>query len=179
MTWNPLDNDPGDKVLIGGRRTPGLAEIVGASSPRKWEESAGPGWSGGILLFRGIALSHFSVRCTLYTSEDWADWHKFRPLVMRPPIGRMPRALDIAHAVLADLGIFACQIEDVRAPEQVDHGVWMIELMLIEYRKLKAGTGTIDGAEATPVDPWDQVIERLSAKFDREASDGLANGGNQ
>lgn len=176
---NPLDSSFSyDYVKISGRRTPGLCEVIGASSPRNWDEIGGTGWSGGILLYRGIKLSHFSIRLYLYDTRDWNDWEAFRPLVQKSPLSRgIPKALDCVHPFLAELGIKALVIEDVRAPDQVDPGVWMIELMCIEYRKLRPSTGAVDGAEATPVDPRDQEIKELEGKVKAER-DKLAKSGN-
>lgn len=171
---NPLD-DPQDYVKIAGRRTPGLCEIVGASSPRNWEELGGSGWSGGILLYRGIKLSHFSIRLYLYDSrkpyDDWSDWLAFRPLVMkRPTIGK-PNAYDCVHPFLNDLGITALVIEDVRAPDQVDHGVWMIELMCIEFRKLKADSTAASGSDATAEDADAAAVRRKKEENDKLADE--------
>jgi hypothetical protein len=154
--------------------TPGVCEIVGASSPRKWEESTGPGLSGAILWYRGIALSHFSLRLTLYTVDDWTAWESFRGLVKRPAIGKFGRAMDIEHPILAELGIVAVVIEDVRAPDQVENGVWMIEIMLIEYRRLTAAQGKADGAAADEHDPVEDLIQKLHDQADSLAAEGNA-----
>lgn len=166
---NPLDA-PVDKVRFAGRfDTPGLCEIIGANSPRKWEEWTAGGWSGGVLFFRGFPLSHFSIRLSMYTTQDWADWEKFRPLVMRRPVGKgFPGALDVSHPFLAELGITACVIEDVRAPDQIEHGVWQIELMCIEHRKLRAASGKAEGSEAEPVDPWEAKVEHMRQRVEAE-----------
>jgi len=157
MTWNPFVN-PIDFVLFAGKRTPGLADVVGPSSPREWEERRGYGLSGARLRFLGLKLSHFSVKLRLYTAQDWTDWQKFRPIVAKPPLGKRPKAIDIAHPILVDIGIRAVVIEDVGGAEQTDDGEWSIEIKLIEWRKLKPSLSTPDGATATPVDPIEQKI---------------------
>jgi hypothetical protein len=173
---NPLDT-PVDKARLGGLLTPGYCEVVGASSPRNYEEMGGGGWSGALVIFKGLEPSHFSLRLYLYDSRDWDDWYKFAPLVHKPPLGKRPAALDIVHPFTAALGIAAVVVEDVRAPDQVDHGVWMIELMLIESRKLKPGSAAVEGSDATPVDPREEKIKKLAAERDRKR-DALANEGN-
>jgi hypothetical protein len=156
--FNPLDAAV-DKATIGGRLTPGICEIVGADSPRAWDELQGYGLSGATVRFHGIKLSHFSLKFRLYTSQDWADWHVFKPLIDKPPVGRYARSLDCAHPILADLGIRSIVIENVLAPEQTDDGEWTIELKVIEFRRPKGALGTPEGSTATPVDPYDQKIE--------------------
>jgi hypothetical protein len=175
---NPIDHAQ-DYVVIAGHRTPGLCEIIGASSPRNWEELGGSGWSGGILLYRGIKLSHFSIRLYLYESkeggdqhDDWGDWFRFRPIVMKRPTIGQPNALDCVHPFLNDLGITALVIEDVRAPDQVDHGVWMIELMCIEYRKLRKDSTAMSGSDATDEDPLAAEARRAKEEDDKLADEG-------
>ena len=155
--WNPLDNSL-DKATIGGRLTPGICEIVGANSPRAWDERAGYGLSGAIVVFHGVKLSHFTIKFQLYTTQDWNDWHAFKPIVDKPPIGTWQGPLDCAHPLLADLGIRSIVIEDVLVPEQSDDGVWTIELKVIEFRGPKGALAKPEGSAATPVDPKEQEI---------------------
>lgn len=155
--WSPLSRAV-DRFLLGGRLTPGIAEITGASSPRKWEERDGYGWSGAWLIFRGIGLSHFQIRFSLYEQVDWDDWNAFQPIVAKPPRGRRPRSLDIVHPLTAQLGIRAVVIEDVLQAEQTDHGVWVIPLKVIDWRHPKYTLARPEAASAAPVDPIDQQI---------------------
>lgn len=156
--WNPIDN-PIDKAKVGGMYTPGLCEVVGASSPRDWAEFRGYGLSGATVRFRGIKLSHFSLRIRLYSVEDWNDWHAFKPIVDKPPLGKRPRAIDISHPLLEDLGIRSAVVEDVGQPDEDDDGAWTIEVKLIEFRKPKLTLSTPEGSDAGPVDPVDAQIE--------------------
>lgn len=173
---NPLDT-PVDKARLNGVLTPGWCEVIGASSPRNYEEMGGGGWSGALVIYKGNRPSHFSLRLYLYESTDWDDWYKFAPMVQRAPLGKRPNALDIVHPFTAALGITSVVVEDVRAPDQCDHGVWMIELMLIESRKLKPGSAAIEGSDATEVDPREAKIEKLAKERDKKR-DALANEGN-
>lgn len=166
MSWNPLD-EPIDWIVLGGVRSPGLADVVGANSPRKWDERGGYGLSGAIVWFHGLGLSHFSVRFRLYTDQDWEEWREFfLPLVAKPPLGKRPKALDIWHPLLQDLGIRAVVVEDVLQPEQTNDGEWTAEIKFIEFRRPKFGMGKPDAAEATPADPVEQEIEANSATID-------------
>lgn len=162
MSFNPL-SEPVDKATIGGRLTPGFCEIVGADSPRQWDERVGYGLSGATVFFHGIRLSHFSIKFRLYTAQDWDDWAAFKPLVDRPPIGKRSRSIDIAHPILGDLGIGSIVIENVIAPEQTDDGEWTIELKVIEFRRPTAAMAKPEGSTATPVDPMEQ---KIGAKLD-------------
>lgn len=160
-TWNPIEL-PADRCLLGGYPTPGLLEVSGASSPRKWDEQAGYAMTGAILIYRGIGLSHFTLRFKLLTVEHWEQWAQIRPILLRPAIGHRASALDVDHPVLNEVGITHIVIEDVSAPEQVEDGVWQIEAKCIEWRRYGMALGKPDGAEATPADPREARIKELN-----------------
>lgn len=163
MAWDPL-TQPVDKAVFAGRPTPGLCEVLGAGSARKWEENGGYGMSGAILVYRGIALCHFDLNLTLWNDDHWAEWEQFREVVQRPPLGRFARASQIYHPVLNEAGIHACVIENVTAPEQIENGVWQIVIKCIEWRVYKLSQSKPDGAEATPVDPRQAKIGDLAGE---------------
>jgi hypothetical protein len=162
--WNPLD-EPTDKVIMAHKPTPGLADIVGANSPRDWDEMRGYALSGARLRFRGIKLCHFSVKLRLYTTQDFDDWLAFKPIVDKPPLGRLPRAIDVSHPILIERGIGAAVVEDLIGPDQTDDGEWTIEIKLIEFRKPKRTISTPEASAATPVDPIDQRIGDRAAQI--------------
>lgn len=122
--------------------------------------------SGATVVFHGIKLSRFTIKFHLYTKADWADWNAFRPVVFKVPTPKNPRALNIAHPLLAELHIGAIVIEDILVPEQTDDGEWTIELKVIEFRKPKqAGAAKPEGAIATPVDPIEQDMQAYTDKI--------------
>lgn len=164
-SWNPID-EPFDKCRVGGFVSPGICEIVGASSPRNWEERIGPGLSGSIVVFRGVRLSHFSIKFHLVTREHWDEWNTFQPIVAKPPFGKRPRALDVVHPILEPLGIRAVVIEDVMAPEQVNDGDWVVELKVIDFRRPKYGLAVPEGSQQTPADPYEEAIAGNTAEID-------------
>lgn len=169
--WNPLD-EPINKVIFDLRYvTPGLAEIVGAAAQRRWEEFSGANWSGGVLLFRGWPLAHFVIRCHLYETADWDAWNVLRPVILKPPGGKFPRPFRVAHPFLAQLGITAAVIEAVRAPDQIDHGEWTVDIDCIEHRALKSGGAKINDEESEPVDPLMQQLEELEKQRANEQSE--------
>jgi hypothetical protein len=156
--WNPIER-PIDKVWFGGMWTPGIADVSGASAPRKWEELGGYGLSGAMLIYRGWGLSHFSVKLRLYSTEDWKDWHAFKQLVARPPRGKRPTSIEVAHPLLEDLQIRAVVVEDVLVADQTGDGEWTIELKLIAFRMPKYSLARPDGtASETPLDEADLAI---------------------
>jgi hypothetical protein len=167
MTWDPI-SDPVDRCLIGGYPTPGLCEVTGAGSPRKWDEQAGYAMTGAILIYRGIGLSRFTMNFRLFTREHWEQWQAIRPILMRPPIGRLARAMDVDHPVLNEVGISQMVIEDVTAPEQVEDGVWAIALKCIEWRRYSISVAKQDGSEATPDDPREKRNQAVADENQRK-----------
>jgi hypothetical protein len=169
MSWNPLE-DPVDYVEFASRRTPGIARVLGAGSPREWQERRGIGLSGARLAYRGLKLAKFVVRIVLVHQSDWDGWHAFKDVVARPPAGTRPRALDIVHPVLADCGIGSCVIEDLQAPEEVDEtGTWAIEIKCIEHRAPTPAAAVVDGSAQSTVDP----LELEAAAAARELHDAM------
>lgn len=163
--WNPYDK-PVDYVLVAGKRTPGLAEVLGADTPRRWDEREAYGLAGALVVYHGVKLSHFRIVLRLLTPQDWLDWHKFRPLVAKAPIGQRQRALDVQHPLLDEVGIRSAVVENMHSPEQTGDGEWTITLDMIEYRTPKVALAKPDGAAATPVDPYDAIIDQQSKQID-------------
>lgn len=158
MPWNPI-REPFDFVDFAGQATPGLAEVVGLSTPRRFDERESVGLSGAIVFYMGHRLAHFSVVLRLYTKTDWDDWAAFRRLIDRVPLGRRQKPLDITHPLTVAAGIKSVVVEDVVQPVQTDDGVWEIEIKLIEYRKPFVAMAKAEGAKATPADPEDAELE--------------------
>lgn len=171
MTWDPIRKAQ-DKLTLALHPSPGICEITGAASKRKWDELTGYAVSGGLLIYRGIALSHFTCTFFLYTLEHWVEWEAFRPVLIRPPLGKRPAGLDIVHPVLAELGIHQCVIEEVGGAVQSDNGVWSIAIQCIEFRQPRGNTiAKVDAAEATPSDPTDDFIADLRNQVNAVAAD--------
>jgi hypothetical protein len=171
--WCPL-SEPIDYVTFAGHRTPGVADVSGAGSPRKWDERESYGFSGAYVVYHGQNLSHFSVRVRLITEQDWLDWYGFKPIVDRVPLGKIQRPVDIVHPLLGMLGIHAAVVEDVSQALQVEDGIWEIEIKCIEYRSPVLALAAAKGAQATPDDPEDarlgeqsQSINALADELDR------------
>lgn len=169
--WNPI-TEPWDFVDFAGQTTPGIAEVVGASTPRRWDERESYGLSGALVVYHGLKLARFSVLIRLYTQQHWDDWYGFKPLVDKVPIGRRQGPLDITHPLLQQLGIRSVVVEEVVQPTQVEDGVWEIEVKLIEYRRPVLSLAKADGAKATPADPEDAEIAENKAQLDALALEG-------
>jgi hypothetical protein len=172
MSWDPLSS-PVDWFALAGLRSPGIAELTGATSPRKWEERGGYGLSGATVVFKGVGLCYFTFRIKLYTEQDWENWIGWKALVDRPPFGERPKAQDISHPFLDQLGVTAAVVQEVSQPEQGEAGEWIISIKFIEFRRPVAALAKPEEAKATPVDPIEaNVIAPLQSAF----LDALAGG---
>jgi hypothetical protein len=177
VTWNPIEQ-PTDYALIAGKRTPGLCDVVGAGSPRAWDERRGYGLSGSTVVFRGTRLADFTLRLRLYTVDDWSAWAEFKPTVLRPPAGERARALDIVHPQLAEVEIAACVIKDVKAPVKTSpEGEWTIEIMCQEFRRPVVAVAPI-GSSAPRVESYaeGQAMDELKRASDDFAAESRAGG---
>jgi hypothetical protein len=165
-----------DYILLAGQQSPGLVEVVGASSPREWDKRKGYGVSGAYSVFIGQDLSEFAVRLRFSTALHWAEWATWKKLVDKLPkkrfgSGKDSGMLDIWHPVLEDVGIKAVGVADRKAPEQTADGEWTIEIKFIEFRRPKLSLAKPEGAAATPVDPVDEKIGGLLKQLDALAGD--------
>lgn len=164
--WDPITSpEQADFIILAGQRSPGLATIVGAGSPRDFDKRRGYGLTGATLIFRGNNLSEFKVLLRLITVQHWVDWYAWAPIVQKPPPGARPRALDIEHPQLAPLGIRSVQIKDVLQAVQTVDGEWTIEIQMIEYHRPQPALQRIDGSDARSTDPVDQQIDQNTARI--------------
>jgi hypothetical protein len=164
MTWDPIRN-PVDYILLNDKKSPGIAEVIGAGSPRKLKKLEGYAFSGGFVLFRGNQLAEFSVDLRLYTEQDWADWYAWKPLVDRVPVGEKAKALSIWHPHLEDLKIAGVLVSDVSQPKQTGDGEWTITIKFCEWRQPKRELGKPDAAKPVVLDPVEQKIEALTNQY--------------
>jgi hypothetical protein len=173
MVWNPYDA-PCDYFKLGGKRSPGIAEIVGAASVRNWDKREGYALTGSFSVFRGRGLAEFSARIRLYTIADWDAWHAWKPIVDKLPTSRGGRGpasgcLDIWHPLLEELDIKSVGVAKVKQPEQTGDGEWTIEIEFIEFRHPKVTLAQPDSAASTPVDPIEEeIIKPLTNKLQVE-----------
>lgn len=176
MAWNPITS-PCDYILLDRKRSPGIAEVSGASSIRRWDEREGFGISGAWIVYKGRGLAKFSVTIRLATVDDWAAWHAWRPLVDKLPArrfgaGRDSGSLDIWHPYLEDLDVRSVCVAEVMQPVIAEDGTATVEIKFIEFRQPRMALAKPEGAPAEEVDPIEErVIKPLQAQFDRLANE--------
>jgi hypothetical protein len=165
VTFDPL-TAPQDYFVLAGQKSPGLAEIIGAESARSFAVHQPPFATGARIVFKRRELAKFSAKIRLVTSEDFAAWDAWRPLVDAvPDVRREAKALDIQHPLLVDLDIKRVVVESVSQLEQIEDGVWQVTIKFLESKGLpKVTLAKVEGSKATPADPVDTLIDQLAGQ---------------
>lgn len=163
-TWSPL-SAPRDYAMVAGQRTPGICRVEGFSTKSRWDIRQGPALSGARLRYRGFEPAQGKLILTLTSTQDWADWWTFAPVVRRAPVGVRAHHLEIEHPILAAMDIRAVAVADVTQPTEVDQkGTWKVEISLIEYLEPAPALSTPSGAETgEELSPREREIEENTA----------------
>lgn len=155
---NPLDNpELYDFFLLAGQKSPGLCDVAGAGTPRTWDERKGYGLSGATIVYTGDGLAKFGIKIKLYTTEDFAAWDTFKLLLKKTPRGVRPKAMDISHPLLEELGITSVVVEDLLQGVQTADGEWTYEVKLKQYRAPLPTIGKPDGSASKADQPTAQT----------------------
>lgn len=103
---NPLDNeDLYDVVTLGGVTSPGVVKISGHTSKENWDVKDASGQSGAAMTRKGQKPVEFTCEFFLADREEFDAWPAFRAAIESTVAGKTPKALDIYHPDLAEVGI--------------------------------------------------------------------------
>lgn len=173
-----------DYIVLGSLRSPGICVVRNGSSPRKWDERQGYGFSGATTVFMGTGLARPEVDIILWEPEDglqWALWRIFAELLKKPSPGKPITGLGIQHPQLnaPPLSITDVVVEDVSQWTQDDDGLWTCTIKFIEYRRplpiLKRPEISIP-AVAVPAptvrDAGDAQLQQLIKRLDARVAKG-------
>ena len=134
-----------DFIILGGLKSPGIATIRAAGSPRKFDIREGYGVSGGQVNFTGNGIPQFEVDIYIWTAAHWLDWRAFALILAKPGPGFQPRfGVGISHPQLSvpPLDIHQVHILDVSQFVQDDEGGWECTIKFVEWRKPMEALGT-------------------------------------
>lgn len=161
-------------------RSPGLAVVKNAGSPRNWKPNEGHGLDGATLTYLGANLSKFDVDIFCWMPAHFVEWEFFASLLLCKPLPlpaagiALPEfALSIGHPILnaRPWCIDKVVVEDVSSWEQNDVGLFSLTIKFIEYRKpvsvlRKAFEGPpgVNASVPAPVDPGEVLIAELQSK---------------
>lgn len=178
MAFDLLVN-PVNYILLGGQKSPGLVEIVGAKAEYEYLVRQANFTTGARQLYKYRKLSEFEVRIRCYSTDEliaFDQWRSIlrapdkRSLIVNPDAklkkgseGAVMRALDIWHPLLEDLEIKAVVVLSVGQFDQVDHGVWQVTIRFRQHIGVPVVTQRpVEGAQATPEDPADAATAAQS-----------------
>lgn len=168
MSFDPFGLIPAeDFIILAGLRSPGVATIKGAGSPRKWDCQDGYGFSGGSTRFIGNKLAKFDVEIAIWDPAHWVEWQAFSVLLKKPAGGAViPMVgLGISHPLLnkAPLEITAVVVDDVSVFVQDEYGLWTCTIKFIEFARPKPALGKplaeIPAASKAPPSAADKAIQ--------------------
>jgi hypothetical protein len=167
-----------DYVLIEGARSPGQVRVVGANSPRPWDERKGYGMSGATLVPSGDALSTFELHFEFWDESEMPDWYSyagkyFDKAARFTPGSLKPKALGIDHPQLKSppFRIIQCVIEDCLDQGVDEYGLWTWVVKCKQYRKPApalskpdAAIPAVSAAQPTAKDAQDREIQSLQGE---------------
>ena len=153
MIFNPLDpalDELMDKIVVAGRKSPGLCNVNGGSSPRKWDERNGYGLSGATIVFTGLGVAEFVTRLWLWEDAHFEEWGGWKALVAPPPQGQRPKIVDVYHPLLQEVDILAAGVVDrTQLTPEGETGLWYVEIKWKTYRKPLPQIGAPAGSKTT------------------------------
>lgn len=168
---NPLDDaDLYDYIVLAKQRSPGLCDVSGASAPRQWDIRKGYGLSGATVVYTGDGLAQFTVRLFFWETSHFDEWERFRVLIAKPPEGEKPKAMDISHPYLEELGIKSVVVDDELQWAQPEPGLFIKDIKFLQYRAPKPALGKPDGSQSKANEPTaeteaERVIQSLTKQM--------------
>ena len=156
--FNPItDADLYDFITLSGQRSPGICDVSGASAPREWDIRKGYGLSGAIVVYTGDGLAKFTVRLLLWEPAQFDEWEAWRPLIRKPPRGVRPKAQDIFHPYLEELGIGSAVVEDELQWTQPEAGLFVKDIKFIQFRAPLPALAKPEASQTKPNEPTAQT----------------------
>lgn len=150
---------PVDEIVLGGFKTPGLAQVQGLGLEYDWEVRKGNGVSGATKVLKGRGLTKFTIKVTLYTEAEIAQWEEFVSKIRYPEKATTQtiKGYDVTHPLAAFYGVKAVTVSRIAPMEQSDNGSWETGLEVEEYREPVVVVRKASGSKASPkpsdVDP--------------------------
>jgi hypothetical protein len=180
---NPTDQrTPYDYIILAGKPSPGLCDVMGASRNFDFTVKQQPFASGSLIRFNRKELAKFDVRLRLYP-EDMDAFTAWRPLIDRAPntrsIVKKPNsapnekqatALDIQHPLLAHNDIKSVVCTSVGQLEWQEQGWFTVIIKFLEYRPIEVNTQAgVDGSDGAPK-PQTAAEREIQALADEAAA---------
>jgi hypothetical protein len=169
-TWDPITR-PKDYFLLGGYRSPGLADLDDLVEKYRIDVRWGMGLSGASSPMVGRPPIDFRARMRLYSPADWLSWHEFLAVIQPEIVARgIPGAIaktqawDIVHPYTLDARITSVMIQEIVHPKRTrDDGEWTAELLLHEWRMPRPSFAKAEAPKGPePLDDRERQIQALT-----------------
>lgn len=168
---NPIESpDLWDVFILDGFGLPGIVVDDGdPANPRNWDKKKGQASSGATLVFSGVDLSEFKVKCQLITLEDWDEYNTQKDR-FKAPTGKNPPSMSCFYPSLELLPepVNAVVIKDSTPPKQ-NGDQWFYTISFSQDRRAKAAGGKSKGSTAytggSKKDAQDNQIDALVAQM--------------
>lgn len=169
---NPLD-DPAlyNVVELGGVQSPGRVTITGHDRKIGWDIKKGSGQKGATVTRSSSDPIEFTCSFFLADREDFDAWPTFLATVNSTADGPTPKALDIYHPDLAEVGISAVVKATVGGTVHDGLGGQTRVIKFLEYRPPAPSRGSPSGSKSSAkkaVDPnadLQRELEKLAQQY--------------
>lgn len=103
---NPIDDAYLYNVIsLGGLDSPGIVTITGHDRVQGWDIKSGSGQKGATMTRKKSDPIEFTCSFKLADREDFDAWPSFAAAIKATVDGKTPKAVDIYHPDLAEVGI--------------------------------------------------------------------------
>lgn len=145
-----------DSLILAGVQSPGVCKVSMTSRDLGWSNASAPGSDGAESTLTGAKLAEFEVEFLLWQGDSEVShfmlWPGFRAVLQTPVSKGDPKALDIFHPQLTELGITSVVVQSWTEPTPNGDGSATAKVKFIEYSagtKDRPGNGKMNGSKAT------------------------------
>lgn len=175
---NPIDDeDLYDSLELGGVRSPGKLTLSGHNDVNKWDIKSGSGQKGATMTLKArdpatFLATFYLVRDTAIGVDDFADWDAFLEVVNSTTSGATPKALDVYHPDLEEVGIRSVVKAEVIGSVHDGKGGVTKSVKFTEYLPPKKKGGTPSGSKSSakapdPNQAAKDELAKLTAEYQR------------
>lgn len=131
-------------IIVGGKRSPGVARVSGPGLVIGWDIQNASGMTGAVTRRVAEPLKEFEVEFELSNEvddlnvSDFDLWDEFEALLRSTVVNsKKPFALDVYHPDLARVGITAATLKSIGLLQLDGKGGGRIKVAMIEFRPPK------------------------------------------
>lgn len=181
---NPFDNeDLFDTIDLGGVRSPGVVTVSEHTSKENWDVADASGQKGASMVRKGRKPCVFKCSFYLADQQELDEWDAFRAAIEATVSGKTPKAVDIYHPDLADVGIKSVVKGEVLGAQHDGKGGITRVVQFTEYMPPSPAGGSPSGSKAKagtkPQDDPNADLKREVAELTQQYADTrpFTNGG--